>query len=240
MRRRYGNMQKEGYRYLEQKEILNPLLVIAAFFDTDNLEVFRQELRLLFSLSCSDVAYRKRKPHDASRLMSIHREATRLIEAAYLLKEADDVCLEIAGAYPADQVQDDGNMGLIAVDLRLSDELMRHCRLLRSREIDNVKLVFKDLFDFLKLSEWQDEMDMLLFYSLNNTPVAQECDNSQLYFPMHELLEKLLECAYVILVHKIQQDKTFSSFTPSDRGIKKWSEGGMGNLLSEEMVIYMN
>ncbi|EDM35624.1 hypothetical protein PBAL39_03744 [Pedobacter sp. BAL39] len=63
----------------------------------------------------------------------------------------------------------------------------------------------RTMFAFLTLSEWQDELDILLYYSLNDTPVAADCDNHHLYFPMYELLDELLDWAEEIHEDELQQ-----------------------------------
>lgn len=65
--------------------------------------------------------------------------------------------------------------------------------------------LLRTMFDFLTLSEWQDELDILLYYSLSDTPVAADCDNHQLYFPMYELLDELIEWAELIHEDELEQ-----------------------------------
>ena len=208
MRRRYEGLENPGFRYLEEVEIKNPLLVVEEFFDATDLELFRQELRLLFSLSFSNSAYGQGKVYDRSRLMCVHQYTTRFIEIAWILLNDDYIDLFIQEGDPLYQ-----NRGMwretsfIEVRKRLSDGIMKNCRVLEDQEINNVKFVFNDIFQYQSLSVWQDELDMVLFYILRSTPMSDECDNSHLAFAMYELLEKLLECIHVINEAKIKRDE---------------------------------
>ena len=71
--------------------------------------------------------------------------------------------------------------------------LLEAAYLMRSEE--GGEDLLRTIFGFLTLPEWQDELDILLYYSLNDTPVSSDCDNHHLYFPMYELLDELLEWA---------------------------------------------
>ncbi|AOM77140.1 hypothetical protein [Pedobacter steynii] len=208
MRRRYAGLENPCFRYLEEEEVKNPLLVVEEFFEVTDVELFRQELRLLFTLSFGDSDYSKGKVYDRSRLMCVHQHVTRFIEMAWLLLNDDFLDLLIKEENPL--YQDRGmwaETSFIEVRKRLSDEVMKCCRVLEDQEINNVKFVFENVFRYQKLSRWQDELDMALFYSLRTTPMSEECDNGHLSFPMYELLEKLLECMHVIHELKIKGDE---------------------------------
>ncbi|WP_342330553.1 hypothetical protein [Pedobacter sp. FW305-3-2-15-E-R2A2] len=207
MRRRYEGLENPGFRYLEEAEVKNPLLVVEEFFDATDLELFRQELRLLFSLSFSNSAYGQEKVYDRSRLMCVHQYTTRLIEMAWILLNDDYIDLFIREGDPFYQSRGMWReTSFIEVRKRLSDGVMKNCRVLEDQEINNVKFVFNDIFQYQSLSVWQDELDMILFYSLRSTPMSEECDNGHLSFAMYELLEKLLECMHVIHEVKIKSD----------------------------------
>ncbi|MNR13772.1 hypothetical protein D3C85_1301990 [compost metagenome] len=140
--------------------------------------------------------------------MCVHQHVTRFIEMAWLILNDDFFDLLINEENPL--YQDRGMWGetsFIEVRKRLSDEVMKCCRVLEDQEINNVKFVFENIFRYQKLSRWQDELDMVLFYSLRATPMSEECDNGHLSFPMYELLEKLLECMHVIHELKIKGDE---------------------------------
>lgn len=208
MRRRYEGLENPGFRYLGKMEIKNPLLVVEEFFDTTDLELFRQELRLLFSLSFGDLAYAQEKVYDRSILMCVHQQITRFIEMAWLLLNDDYTDLLIREGDPLYQSRGMWReTSFIEIKKRLSNDVMKSCRVLEDEEINNVKFVFEDIFQYQSLSVWQDELDMILFYSLRATPMSEECDNGQLSFTMYELLEKLLECAHVINEFKIKGDE---------------------------------
>lgn len=208
MRRRYEGFVNPGFRYLEEVEVKNPLLVVEDFFDAADLELFRQELRLLFSLSFGDSAYAKEKVYDRSRLMCVHQHITRFIEMAWLLLNDDYIDLFIKEGDPLYQSKGMWReTSFIEMKKRLADDVMKSCRVLEDQEINNVKFVFNDIFQYQSLSVWQDELDMVLFYSLRATPMSEECDNGHLSFAMYELLEKLLECIHVIHEVKIKGDE---------------------------------
>lgn len=160
MRRRCNNVASHGIRYLTDQELIQPILVLEAFFEEQDMAEFRAELRLLFTLSCSDQEYRLKKQFEPSAMVDLHQQMMRLLEAAYVVYQQEQ----------------------LVVNNR-----------------NNGYGILYSLFDFMTLSEWQDEMDMLLYYSLDNTPVSEDCDNHHLYFPMYELLDDLLEnceCIY--------------------------------------------
>lgn len=208
MRKRHEGLENPTFRYLGKEEIENPLLVVEEFFDVTDLELFRQELRLLLTLSFTNSDYGKEKVYDRSRLMCVHQHTTRFLEIAWLMLNNDFVELFIGEDEPLHQ-----NRGMwretsfIELRKRLSNEVMRSCRVLEDQEINNVKLVFEDIFLYQSLTEWQDELDMILFYSIRSTPMSEERDNGHLSFPMFELLEKLLECIHVVHEFKIKGDE---------------------------------
>jgi len=222
MRRRYEGLENPGFRYLVEIEVKNPLLVVEEFFDATDLELFRQELRLLFSLSFGNSVYGEEKVYDRSRLMCVHQYATRLIEMAWILLNDNDTDLFIREGDPLYQSRGMWReTSFIEVRKRLSDCVMKNCRVLEDQEINNVKLVFNDIFQYQSLLAWQDELDMVLFYSLRSTPMSEECDNGHLAFAMYELLEKLLECTHVIHEVKIKADEGWNVLPPDADVINK-------------------
>lgn len=219
MRRRYEGLKNPRFRYLGEMEIKNPLLVVEDFFDATDLELFRQELRLLFSLSFGDSAYAQEKVYDRSILMCVHQQVTRFIEMAWLLLNDDYTDLFIREGDPLYQSRGMWReTSFIEIKKRLSDDVMKSCRVLGDEEINNVKFVFENIFQYQSLSVWQDELDMILFYSLKATPMSEDCDNGHLSFTMYELLEKLLECTHVIHEFKIKGDEGWN-ILPLDTAI---------------------
>lgn len=210
MRRRYEGFVNPGFRYLADTEVENPLLVVEEFFDSTEVEIFRQELRQLFALSFSNEESGIEKSDRPSRLIGTHQRATRLLEMAWLCLNNDRIELAIEKEHPLYQYKGVWRGNLIEVKNRLSDVTMQYCRVLQDTEINDVKKVFRNIFNYMTLSEWQDELDMLLFYSLSTTAMAEECENSNLCFSMYGLLEKLLECIHVINELKIKGDETWN------------------------------
>lgn len=208
MRKRYEGIVKAGFRHLADAEIKAPFRGIEDFFGNDEMESYRQGLRLWFALSCSDGAYRAKKCTDPSRFVSIHQETIRLIELAWLLYNSEED-FNIGIEHPLYQANESNLQDMIDINNRLSIALIKYCRVLEDREINNVRIVFADFFDFMTLGQWQDELDMLLYFSLKDLPIASQCDNSQLYFPMHELLEKLMEALYMVFILRKYTYKPF-------------------------------
>ncbi|WP_316823204.1 hypothetical protein [Pedobacter gandavensis] len=199
MRRRYGRKGIAGFRYLEGEELINPLLVAEEFFDTFDLELFRQELRLFFSLAFNNKAYKNGKSYEPAGQASVHWQLTRFLEMAWLIINNDKIDLLIRAEDPLYQTDGMWRKGaFIEVGKRLKNDAMKYCRMLEDAEVNNVRLVFQQLFNYLPLSGWQDELDMVLFYSLCDIPMADECENGHTSLPMLEHLEKLLECVHVI------------------------------------------
>lgn len=208
MRRRYDMMGIPGFRYLQDDELENPLLVAEEFFDAIDLELFRQELRMFFALAFNNETYKNGKTHETARQIGVHQQLTRFLEMAWLILKNDNIDLLIKAGDPL--FQTDGMWrrgGFIEVDKRMKNDKMKYCRVLADEEVNNVRLVFKQLFGYQSLAAWQDELDMVLFYSLSSTPMADECENGHVSFPMHEHLEKLLECVHVIHELRIVGDE---------------------------------
>lgn len=212
MRRRYEGVESAGLRYLDDAEIKNPLMVMEEFFEAYDIEVFRQDLRKLFMLSCSGAAYRNNKRLDPCEMISTHRQVTRFIEFAYLIHDGKDLDFKIDKEHPIYQHKDKWNTDDVDIETRSSNQVMKHWRVLANEEVNDVSQVFKNIFLFMSLGKWQDELDMLLYYSLNDTAIGEECENSDLYFPMYELLEKLLEATDVIRTHEF--DDYSNDFLP--------------------------
>lgn len=208
MRRRYDIEGVSGFRYLENEELINPLLVAEEFFDTLELELFRQELRLFFSLAFNNMAYKNGKRYEPARQASVHQQLTRFLEMAWLILNNTKIDLLIKGEDPLYQTNGMWRRGaFIEVGKRLKDDAMKYCRVLEDEEVNDVRLVFQQLFKYLPLSRWQDELDMVLFYSLCDIPMADECENGHTSLPMLEQLEKLLECVHVIYELRIKGDE---------------------------------
>lgn len=208
MKRRYGISGAPGFRYMNDEELENPLLVVEEFFEEADLELFRQELRLFFSLAFSNVAYKNGKAYDPARQASVHQRLTRFLEMAWLFLNSDQIDLLIKEDDPLFQRAGiNRKKGFIELGKRMDDDAMKYCRVLEDEEINNVRLIFEQVFKYQSLSAWHDEMDMVLFYSLCDIPMADECENGHLAFPMHELLEKLLECIHVMHEYRIKGDE---------------------------------
>lgn len=208
MRRRYEMLGIPGFRYLEDEELENPLLVVEEFFEATDLELFRQELRLFFALAFSNVAYKNGKVYEPSRQATIHQRITRFLEMAWLILNNDRLDLSMKAGDPLFQVSGMWKRkGFIEVGKRMKDDKMKYCRVLEDEEINNVKLVFEEIFKYKSLAAWQDELDMLLFYSLGDIPMSDECENGHVAFPMHEHLERLLETVHVMFELRIKGDE---------------------------------
>ncbi|WP_316842097.1 hypothetical protein [Pedobacter gandavensis] len=208
MRRRYEMKGMPGFRYLEDEELENPLLVAEEFFDAIDLELFRQELRLFFALAFNNKAYKNGKLYEPARQTSVHQQLTRFLEMAWLILNNDKIDLLIKTEEPLFQIAGAWRRGgFIEVEKRLKDDTMRYCRVLEDEEVNNVRLVFEKIFNYLSLAAWQDELDMVLFYSLCDIPMSDECENGHTSSPMHEHLEKLLECVHVIHELRIKGDE---------------------------------
>ncbi|MBC8985923.1 hypothetical protein H9X96_09045 [Pedobacter sp. N36a] len=208
MRRRYDMLSVPGFRYLEDEELENPLLVVEEFFEATDLELFRQELRLFFALAFSNKAYKSGKLYEPARQATIHQRITRFLEMAWLILSNDRIDLSMKAGDPLFQVSGMWRRkGFIEVGRRMKDDKMKYCRVLEDEEINNVKLVFEQLFKYQSLAAWQDELDMVLFYSLGDIPMSDECENGQVSFPMHELLERLLETVHVMYELRIKGDE---------------------------------
>lgn len=208
MRRRYSTNETPGLRYLEDEELENPLLVAEEFFEAIDLELFRQELRLFFALAFNNLAYKNGKIYEPSRQASVHQRLTRFLEMAWLILKNERIDLQIK---QDDSLFQTNGMwrrgGFIEVDKRMKDDKMKYCRVLADEEVNNVRMVFERLFEYQSLSAWQDELDMVLFYSLCDIPMADECENGHSSFPMHEHLEKLLECIHVVYELRVKGDE---------------------------------
>lgn len=208
MKRRYEMLGVPGFRYMDDDELENPLLVVEEFFESTDLELFRQEIRLFFALAFSNVAYKNGKAYDPARQASVHQKLTRFLEMAWLFLSNERIELLIKEGDPLFQTTGIiSRKGFIEVGKRMEDAAMKYCRVLEDEEINNVRLVFEQVFQYQALSAWHDELDMVLFYSLCDIPMADECENGHLAFPMHEHLEKLLECIHVMHEFRIKGDE---------------------------------
>lgn len=213
------------YRYLKEKDISNPHYQIVSFFcnDENAIETLRFGMVDFIKTACSDQYY-----GDKSSYHYTQHQCVKLLELAYVLYSSNEE-LQLNSdhflyrwlEHPFDVYSQIKNKLFPAV----------HFRSLSGTELNNVQVVFADLFTFKDLEAWRAILDALLYCTGRELKPDDVCDE-KIYETVliREYLEKLIEAMglvcetksvpYVKLHHvgdfrfEIEQEETGIIYNP--------------------------
>jgi hypothetical protein len=182
-----------------KEKISDPYEVIAEFFFDADIATHRKMVRDILLAASSDKVYDKDSPCD---LLLQFKFMESLINAAYLINEEEkESPLKI-------EKKDVFNPNLYCSWHKDLTEWDFFPRVLSLKEYINPYFVFKRFFKHKTLSEWKQELQEILDYTLARSSISESVmniDSLSVYF----FLCKLVEAAHLIDVREISHISGF-------------------------------
>lgn len=203
-----NTVQEFDFSYLTNDEIDNPLHCIGYFFSKQvYIEELRQDINNWIKTACSlsDDQF-----GDPDQFATIHQHCTKVLEIAYLLHQ-DEINLRIEKDHPLYRLNNDCFAWHMENKQTLNGPEL-YFRNLTGDEINDVKILFEDLFEFMTLDQWYKILDQLFIHSKQETTFTQHEQYGCLILEITEFLEKVLES--VAVVYEVQALPYITKYHP--------------------------
>ncbi|WP_316820843.1 hypothetical protein [Pedobacter gandavensis] len=182
------------FSYLNQDEIDNPLHCIGYFFTKQiYIEVLRKDIQNWIRTACS---LSNDQFGDPDQFAVVHQHCTKLLEIAYLLLH-DDTVLRLEKNDPIYRINNERFIWHMENKQTLSCPDLYYRKLVGD-DINDVKLYFEDLFEFMSLEQWYKILDQLFIYSKEEASFTKQEQYGFLVLEILEHLEKVLEAISVV------------------------------------------
>lgn len=229
-------LENTSFRYLLPDEIANPHYHTVAFYGCDHqVECFRFEVLSLIKTACSKLYYGEEKKY-----YSIHHQFIKLMELAFLLKEAANDFVLSEGhplyrknsgpfVWHEDNIKDLRGAGI-------------NLRVLNGAEVNNIQLFFHDFFSNKSLEEWSIILDDLLHCALKKSTLNKLFNLSYEMLFIKEYMEKMVEAMFLVfnttsLPYARVHHATEFSFTEYDQVNHEKVEGSSNAIDENEEVL---
>lgn len=183
------------FRFLKISEQLDPHYLIGTLFlNETSVELLRMDFLSLIKSACTHPeTYTFGNPQE---YVMHHRRCITLLELAYVLRCGNEnfKLTEEHYLYRA------GNFWfgwLLEQDSKMEYPTF-HFRTLLNREINNIDIFFKDLFQFMELEEWIDTLDNILSCAYSNESYDEITDDGVRIVLILDFIEKLVEAIFLI------------------------------------------
>lgn len=182
------------FSYLSQDEIDNPLHCIGYLCTKQiYIEELRQDIHNWIKTACSLSNDQFGNPDEFA---VIHQQCTKLVEIAYLLNQAE-TDLSIASSHPLYRLNNDCFAWHMENKQTLTCPEL-YFRSLTGDEINDVKVFFEDLFEFMSVDQWYKILYQLFIYSKQENTFTQQEEYGYKILEIAEFLEKVLESIAVV------------------------------------------
>lgn len=149
--------EKTSFRYLKEKDITNPHYQIACFFsrDENSIESFRFGMIDLIKTACSDHYYGNKDSYYYNQ-----QQFVKLLELAYVLKDSQED-FRLNPDHPLYRFSD--HPFELYTESRNKPFPALHFRTLCGKEVNDVRILFEELFTFKSLETWRAILDSFLY-----------------------------------------------------------------------------